>query len=115
MKVSNHDRDQYFYPDVFATKEPQTEANQYIQYEPELIVEIISPSSRITDTVDKYIEYTAIPSLRYYLVIEPDVTYVTLFAKSESGKWDATLYSSLDDVIPLPLLDLSLPLSEVYK
>ena len=115
MKVSNRDRNKYFYPDVFVTKEPQTEANEYIQYEPELIVEVISPSSRITDTVDKYIDYSAIPSLKYYLVVEPDVTYVTLYAKNEAGKWEATLYASPSDEVPLPLLDLSLPLSEVYK
>ncbi|HEX8316652.1 MAG TPA: Uma2 family endonuclease, partial [Flavisolibacter sp.] len=68
IKVSNHDRTKYFYPDVFVTKETATEQNQYIQYEPELIVEVISPSTHITDTVDKYIAYTAIPSLKYYLI-----------------------------------------------
>lgn len=115
MKVSNYDRNKYFYPDVFVTKEPKTEANEYIQYEPELIVEVISPSSRITDTVDKYIDYSAIPSLKYYLIVEPELTYVTLYAKNESGKWEATLYASADSIIPLPLLEISLPLQEVYK
>ncbi len=115
MKVSNRDRNKYSYPDVFATKEPQTEANEYIQYEPELIVEVISPSSRITDTIDKYIDYTVIPSLKYYLVVEPDITYVTLYAKGAEDKWEATLFVSLNDSIPLPLLQFSLPLSEVYK
>ena len=115
MKVANRDRTKYFYPDVFATKEPLTEANEYIQYQPELIVEVISPSSRITDTIDKYIDYTGIPSLNYYLVIEPDVTYVTLYAKNTDGKWEAMLYTSLNDVIPLPMLRISVPLLEVYK
>jgi Uma2 family endonuclease len=115
MKVANQARNKFFYPDVFVTKEPQTEANEYIQYEPELIVEVISPSSRITDTVDKYIEYSAIPSLKYYLIVEPEVNYITLYAKNEAGRWEATLYASLNDVIPLPLLDISLPLQEVYK
>lgn len=115
MKVSNRDRNKYFYPDVFVTQEPQTEANDYVQYEPELIVEVISPSSRLTDTVDKYIDYSAIPSLKYYLVVETEIIYVTLHAKDEAGKWEATLYSSLSDVIPLPLLETALPLAEVDK
>lgn len=84
MKVSNRDRDKYSYPDVFATKEPKSEANEYIQYEPELIVEVISPLSRITDTVDKYIDYSVIPSLKYYLIVEPELTYVTLYAKKRN-------------------------------
>lgn len=114
MKIANHDRTNYFYPAVFATKESQTEANEYIQCAPDLIVEVISPFLRITDTVDKYIGYSAVPSLNYYLVVEPEVTYITLYAKNEEGKWGATLYS-LSGVIPLPLLEFSLPLNEVYK
>lgn len=87
IKVSNHERTKYFYPDVFVTKEAATEQNQYIQYEPELIVEVISPSSHITDTVDKYIAYTAIPSLKYYLIVEPETVYATLYSKDVEGKW----------------------------
>lgn len=115
MKVSNCDRNKYFYPDVFVTKEPKTEANEYIQYEPELIVKVISTTSRITDTVDKYIEYSALPSLKYYLTVEPELTYVSLYTKNETSRWEATLYASLNDVIPLPLLNNSLPIAEIYK
>lgn len=115
VKVSNYNRTNYYYPDIFATREAQTKANEYIQYEPEIIVEVISSSSRITDTIDKYIDYTLIPSLKYYLVVEPEITYVILYAKNGGDKWEATLFSSLTDIIPLPLLELSLPLTEVYK
>ncbi len=115
MKVSNRDRDKYYYPDVFATREPQTEKNEYIQYEPELIVEVVSPTSRITDTVDKFIDYAAIPTLKYYLIVEPEVTHVTLYAKNEAGKWEAILYASADDIIPMPLLEISLPLKAIYQ
>ena len=51
MKVATQDRRKYYHPDVFTTKEPQNEANEYIQYEPEIIVEVISPSSRIIGLV----------------------------------------------------------------
>lgn len=115
VKVAVPGGQKYYYPDVFVTREEKTEKNQYIKYEPELIVEVISPSSRITDSVDKYIDYSAIPSLKYYLVVEPELTYITLYAKNEAGKWEATLYSKETDVILLPLLDLTLPLAEVYK
>ena len=115
VKVSSHDRDKYFYPDVFATKELSTEENQYIKYEPEIIVEVISPSTHITDTVDKYIAYTSIPSLKYYLIVEPEAVYVTLFSKNVEGKWEAKSYMRNNDVLPMPQLDIALPLTEVYK
>ena len=115
VKVSNFDRTKYFYPDVFITRETATSQNQYIQYEPELIVEVISPSTHITDTVDKYIAYTTIPSLKYYLIVEPETIYATLFSKNAEGKWEAMTYIRNTDVIALPLLEISLPLSDVYK
>ncbi|MBD0285411.1 MAG: Uma2 family endonuclease [Flavisolibacter sp.] len=115
VKVASHDRSKYFYPDVFVTRESETQHNQYIKYEPELIVEVLSPSTHIMDTVDKYIAYTTIPSLKYYLIVEPETVYVTLYYKNGDGKWEAMPYVRKTDVIPLPLLDIVLPLSEVYK
>ena len=85
------------------------------KYEPELIVEVISPSTHITDTVDKYMAYTAIPSLKYYLIVEPETVYVTCYAKNSEGKWEAMPYVKRTDAISLPLLEIVLPLEEVYK
>ncbi|MBD0279063.1 MAG: Uma2 family endonuclease, partial [Flavisolibacter sp.] len=113
--VGTPDGTKYFYPDVFITREPRTEKNQYIKYEPELIVEVLSPSTHIMDTVDKYIAYTTIPSLKYYLIVEPETVYVILYSKNGDGKWEAMSYVRKTDVIPLPLLEISLPLNEVYK
>lgn len=115
VKVGMPDGNKYYYPDVFITREPRSEQNQYIKYEPELIVEVISPSTHITDTVDKYIAYTTIPSLKYYVIVEPETVYVTLFSKNAEGRWEAMSYVKKSDVIPLPHLDETLPLSEVYK
>lgn len=99
---------------MFITREPRLEANRYTKYEPELIVEVLSPSTYNTDTVDKYIAYTTIPSLKYYLIVEPETVYVAVYSKNEEGKWEAMTYTRNTDVISLPLLNLALPLKEVY-
>jgi Uma2 family endonuclease len=41
----------------------------------------------ITNTVDKYIAYTTIPSLKYYLIVDPETIYVTLYTKNADGQW----------------------------
>jgi Uma2 family endonuclease len=115
VKIATPDKTKYYYPDVFITNEPRTEENRYIKHEPELIVEVISPSSHITDTVDKYIAYTAIPSLKYYLIVHPETPFITCYLKNAESKWEALSFIRKDDVIPLPLLNISVPLSEVYK
>ena len=115
VKVATPDSSKYFYPDVFATREPRNETNQYIKFEPEIIVEVISPSTHITDTVDKYIAYTSIPSLKYYLIVEPETIYVTLFSKNTEEKWEAMTFIRNTDILHLPKLNIALPLNEIYK
>jgi len=63
VKVKIYGENKCYYPDVFVTKEPATEKNQYIKSEPVLIVEVVSETSQVTDYVDKYIDYTKIPPL----------------------------------------------------
>lgn len=115
VKVATPDKTKYYYPDVFITREARSEQNRYIKYEPELIVEVISPSSHITDTVDKYIAYTSLPSLKYYLVVHPETIFITCYLKNEDSKWEAQSFVRKEDAISLPLLETSLPLSVVYQ
>ncbi len=113
IKVAIPGERKFFYPDVFITKEPKTEKNQYIKYAPELMVEIVSPGSHSHDYIDKYIEYTKIPSLQYYLIVEPETILITMYARTAEG-WEVQKFTKLTDVISLPALEASLPLKDVY-
>jgi Uma2 family endonuclease len=114
VKVAIPGEEKFYYPDVFVTNEPRTEENKYIKTAPVLIAEILSPSSRITDTVDKYLDYTKIPALKYYLVVEPETIHITLYHQNEGGQWQAEVFTQKDQIIDLPLLQMQIPLSAVY-
>lgn len=115
IKIAIPNERKFYYPDLLLTTEPESEGNEYVVYHPELIVEVISKTSRTRDTVDKYLDYIKIPSLKYYLIIDPETPYITVHFKNESGEWEADAYSSKDATIPLPLLGVELPMSVVYK
>lgn len=89
-------------------------ANEYIAINPILIVEILSDSTRSYDTVDKYIQYRKIPSLLYYLLVEPETMLITCLTKQEDGKWISQIYTKPDAVVPLDKLNVSLRVEEVY-
>ncbi len=99
----------------FRTKEPETDANRYVQFQPELIIEVLSPATRTKDMVDKFIQYRKINTLSYYLVIEPQKCLVLCHSKDENGEWDMISYTSPDEIIYLPVLDIALPIQEIYK
>jgi Uma2 family endonuclease len=82
--------------------------------EPIFIVEVLSESSINTDRVTKLAEYTQIPTLQYYLIIEQEECLVEVFNR-EGKRWYVDFYSDLEETIDLPALDVKLPLSVIYK
>jgi Uma2 family endonuclease len=115
VKVKIFGENKYYYPDVFVTKELKNENNKYVKYEPILIIEVVSETTHTTDYVDKYVAYIKIPSLVYYLIIEPETTLVTCFTKGNDNEWSTSKYTSLDDVIKLGAVDnLSFQLRQIY-
>jgi Uma2 family endonuclease len=114
MKVAIPGGNQFFYPDIFITKEKQTDQNKYIQYEPELIIEVLSESTRTKDSIDKFIQYRKIETLKYYLIAEPEKCLVMCYFKQANGEWDMVSYTQKEEVITLPNLTISLPLNQIY-
>jgi Uma2 family endonuclease len=114
VKVTIPNEKKFYYPDLLLTAEPESEGNEYVVYHPELIVEVLSKTSRTRDNVDKYLDYIKIPSLKYYLIIDPERIHVTIHSKGDAGEWEAEVYSDKTDIIPLPLLQTELPITTVY-
>lgn len=115
VKVAIPHEDKYYYPDVFVTNEPRTNENKYIKTAPVLIAEVVSPSSRIYDTVDKYLDYIKIPSLNYYLVVEPEIMHIMLYHRNSEGLWQADIFTQKDQLIYLPSLGIQISVSDIYR
>lgn len=115
MKVKIEGENQYYYPDIFITREIETDNNKYVQFEPELIVEVLSESTRSRDMADKFIQYRKNNTLKYYLLVEPEKYLVLCNCKDEKGEWDMISYTKIDEIISLPYLNISLSLADIYK
>jgi Uma2 family endonuclease len=48
VRIAIPNEPKFYYPDVFITKEAKTENNEYVKYEPELIVEVTSSGVALT-------------------------------------------------------------------
>ena len=79
------------------------------------MVEVVSESSQVNDYVDKYIDYTKIPSLLYYLIVEPETTLVTCYKRAENGEWITAKFTRPNDEVRLDQLNFSFKLSQVYS
>ena len=81
---------------------------------PCLIVEVWSPSTKAYDSTDKFRMYQSLDSLREYVLIDPRPAFVSRFRRQETG-WLMTPFSSLDDVLDLESVGVSVPLADIYR
>jgi len=118
---SNHlrvriDQTRYVYPDlsVVLGRELMEDECELTLLNPIFVVEVTSPSSDRRDRVDKRDYYFAVPSIEAYLIIDQDRVRADFYTRAEA-RWLLQEYSSLDDVIPLPMLNCELPLAVIYR
>ena len=101
----------FFYPDVLIC---HTDTNKYYTEKPILIVEVLSESTRRYDLTDKFIQYQKIETLEYYLCVEPE-QQVVLFYYNHDSEWVTETFTKDDQIISLPMLNISFPLTDIYN
>lgn len=77
--------DTLLYPDVFVTCDPQDLRTEQIFRAPTFIAEVLSPSTQAYDRGLKFTLYRQLPSLREYLLVDPDTREVQLFRRGADG------------------------------
>ncbi len=100
----------YRYPDLVVSCAPGDDP--YFLENPCFIVEVLSDSTALIDSVDKLEEYLRIPSLERYVLIEQQTRRVVVYKRTEAG-W---LVSVLDDSgeLDVPCLATSLNFDQIY-
>ncbi len=106
----------YTYPDLvivcgeprFADREVDTLLN------PQVVIEILSPSTEAYDRGKKFGHYRAVPSIRQYVLVSQDEPRIDWYVRQPDGPW---LFSSAIDLagsLAIPSLDIHIPLNEIY-
>jgi Uma2 family endonuclease len=103
----------FYYPDVSVTSRPNPQSDSY-QDEPAALFEVLSRDTRRTDEGEKKDVYMTIPSLGVYVLIEQRTRAVVVFRRSGDA-FEREVYEGMDATIPLPEIDIELPLAEIYE
>ena len=117
MRVKDPTGTSYFYPDVLVAC-PPFEWHDNLKdtlLNPVVLIEILSPSTALTDQNEKWNSYRHIASLRHYLVVAQDRVWVRHFARQSETVWLTEDFTSLQNSIRLESLDCTLPLLELYE
>lgn len=107
----------YTYPDVsivcgtplFDDAERDTLLN------PNIIIEVLSPSTERYDRGKKFHHYQTITTLQDYILVAQDEHRIEHYARHDDGHWLLRMYDDISTAIPLPAIQCTLALSEVYE
>ena len=111
FKVKTPDSN-FFYPDIIVCTK---NFKRYFTTEPILLVEILSETTRKFDLTDKFIQYQKIPTLQYYLCVEPEQQVIIFYFKTDTGEWMTETFTKNESIINLPALNISFTIQAVYN
>jgi Uma2 family endonuclease len=102
-------------PDVFVVCDPAKVTPAGIRGAPDLVVEILSPSTGLKDRRAKRALYERF-GVREYLLVDPDAKIVERYAIGAEGAYGRADVFAPTETLPLvSLAPLSLPLAEVFE
>ena len=83
--------------------------------DPCVVFEIVSPSSARIDHITKFREYSAVPSIRRYVIIENSGPDILVYSRNNHGEpWTAVALTTHDS-LDLPEVGIQVPVHELYR
>lgn len=102
----------YFHPDVTVTCNPADRGKIQAIQSPRLVVEVLSPSTELTDRTWKLQNYRAHPTIEEYVLADSRSCKVETYHK-KNGLWIYDAFEN-DDMVRLHSLNLHLKLADIY-
>lgn len=112
LRIRHSGSCRYYYPDCQVICEHNAPSDTF-QEPPQLIIEVLSPSTRAYDLDEKLTAYLKIPSLECYIILEQHIPFAIVMRRTPDGFLRET-YEGVDAKIDLPSIGCSLPLRDVY-
>lgn len=103
----------FYYPDGMIICVPVS-GDALFTDSPSVILEVLSPTTRRNDEVQKFRDYLTIPTLGTYILAETESPFLTLHRRDGTGFRRETL-SGPDAILNIPEAGISIPLGELYR
>lgn len=116
MKVRIDASGLYAYPDVvLICGDPEfTDGRQDTLLNPQVIIEVLSPSTAAYDRGEKFLHYRLLPSLTDYLLVSQNAMRVEHYARQADGTWLLTDASGPEGEVVLASVGCRLRLADIY-
>jgi Uma2 family endonuclease len=116
LKVGLQDSRKFFYPDVTVVcgELQYYDDRRDIILNPDIVIEVLSPSTEAFDRGAKFQAYRTIESLKEYVLISQERPLVEQYVRNDDAKWTYKPASVLGSSLALPSIECTLSLNAVY-
>ncbi len=107
----------YVYPDVMviAGKPEYHENRKDTITNPQVIIEVLSKSTRNYDRGDKFSYYRTIPSFQEYILIDQKKIAIEQYSKQANKRWSFSEYNEEDTELFFSSLQVQVPVVDIYE
>ncbi len=116
LRVRVSETGTYTYPDVVALAAPlqMLDGSDDTLLNPQLIVEVLSPSTARYDLGEKCLLYRGLESLTDHVLVEQRLMWIQHWSRDAGRHWKCVEYDQASDVLRVNSLQVELILSKIY-
>ena len=81
----------------------------------QVIMEVLSKSTKGYDRSDKFKFYRTIPSFQEYILLDQNQMFIEQFSKQENKRWSYSVYDEEDLALTFSSLQVEVPLTDIYE
>lgn len=114
IRIDFPDHVRFYYPDASVVCTPSGGDPRY-ERNPVVVLEVLSESTRRIDQTEKRDGYFHLPSLRMLILADSERVHVMVYRRRQDGGFAIEEYGDRDAMIPLPEIEVSLAVRELYE
>ena len=82
---------------------------------PQVIIEVLSKSTKSYDRSDKFQFYQTLPTFQEYILIDQSRVYVEQYCKLANKRWSYSQYDEEDAALVFNFFKVEVPLADMYE
>jgi Uma2 family endonuclease len=114
IKVYSEKFNRFYYPDLIVVCGEDNES-EYFTAKPKLIVEVLSPSTALTDRREKMFVYKELESVEEYILIEQNRMYAEIYRRRDFDQLWSWIEFEAGEEIEFASIDFKMPMTEIYQ
>ncbi len=113
IKVYSEKFNRFYYPDLIVVCGEDAES-EYFTGKPKLIVEVLSPTTALTDRREKMFVYKELASVEEYILIEQNRMYAEIYRRRGFDNLWSWIEFETGEEIEFASVNFKMPMAEIY-